>query len=251
MSTGLLLIHAFPLDARMWRGQVERFGASATVLAPDLPGFGGSEGAGDVLTMSAAAERCLVAMDVAGLDAAVVCGLSIGGYVAFELWRQARGRIAGLVLANTRSGPDAPEGAAGRRALAERLLAEGSGFLVENPPPLLSEGAPDDLRGLVRGLIADQPAASIAAAALGMAERPDSTPDLVTIDVPTVVVTSTGDALIQAEATSPMAAQIPGAELEVIDGAGHLSNLEAPEAFDLVLQRMLDRVGVGLEDETF
>jgi 3-oxoadipate enol-lactonase len=165
----------------------------------------------------------------------------MGGYVAFELWRRARDRFAGLVLANTRSGADSEEGAAGRRALAERLRAEGSGFLVETPPPLLSEHANDDLRRLVRELISTQPAASIAAAALGMADRPDSTPDLATIDVPTLVITSDGDTLIPAAATAPMADQISGAELAVIDGAGHLSNLEAPGAFDELLAHHLER----------
>ncbi len=161
------------------------------------------------------------------MDRAVVCGLSMGGYVAFELWRRARERFAGLVLANTRAGADSEEGAAGRRTLAARLVAEGSDFLVESPPPLLSEHASDELRRRVRELIAAQPAAAIAAAALGMAERPDSTPDLAAIDVPTLVITSDLDTLIPAAATSPMADQIPGAELAVIDGVGHLSNLEA------------------------
>ena len=212
------------------------------VVAPDLPGFGGSPAAqGGVLTMEQGARRCLEALDAAGLDRVVVCGLSMGGYVAFELWRQARERFAGLLLANTRAGADSDEGAAGRRALAARLTEEGSGFLVESPPPLLSEDASEDLRGRVRDLIAAQPAASIAAAALGMAERPDSTPDLATIDVPTLVVTSNLDTLIPAEATSPMADQIPGAELAMIDGAGHLSNLEAAGAFGELLAHHVER----------
>ena len=241
MTDGVLLIHAFPLDARMWDPQLAAFGDGVPVVAPHLPGFGGTAATGDVMTMASAAERCIEALDAAGLERAVVCGLSMGGYVAFELWRTARERFAGLVLANTRAGADTPEGAAGRRALAERLLAEGNGFLVESPPPLLSEQANDGLRRRVRELIASQPAASIAAAALGMAERPDSTPDLATIDVPTLVVTSDGDTLIPASATSPMADQIPGAELAVIDGAGHLSNLEAEGAFDELLAHHLER----------
>jgi 3-oxoadipate enol-lactonase len=191
--------------------------------------------------MASAAERCVEALDAAGLERAVVCGLSMGGYVVFELWRTARDRFAGLVLANTRSGADTEESAAGRRALAGRLLAEGNGFLAESPPPLLSEHADDGLRRRVRELIASQPAASIAAAALGMADRPDSTPDLATIDVPTLVITSDGDTLIPEAITSPMADQIPGAELAVIDGAGHLSNLEAEGAFDELLAHHLER----------
>jgi 3-oxoadipate enol-lactonase len=241
MTDGVLLIHAFPLDARMWDPQLAAFGDGVPVVAPHLPGFGGTAAAGDVMTMTSAAERCIEALDAAGLERAVVCGLSMGGYVAFELWRTARDRFAGLVLANTRSGADTEEGAAGRRALADRLLAEGNGFLAESPPPLLSEHADDGLRRRVSELIASQPAASIAAAALGMADRPDSTPDLATIDVPTLVITSTGDTLIPEATTSPMADQIPGAELAVIDGAGHLSNLEAEGAFDELLAHHLER----------
>jgi 3-oxoadipate enol-lactonase len=241
MTDGVLLIHAFPLDARMWDPQRAALGDGVPVVAPHLPGFGGTPGAGDVMSMAAAAQRCIESLDAAGVDRAVVCGLSMGGYVAFELWRRARERFAGLILANTRAGADTDEGAAGRRALAERLLAEGTGFLVESPPPLLSEHANDQLRGRVRELIAGQPAASIAAAALGMAGRPDSTRDLATIDVPTLVITADGDSLIPAAATSPMADQISGAELAVIAGAGHLSNLEAEGEFDELLAHHLDR----------
>jgi 3-oxoadipate enol-lactonase len=244
MTDGLLLIHAFPLDAGMWQGQLEAFAGRLPVVAPHLPGFGGTSPAGDVMTMRGAADRCVEALDGAGVDRAVVCGLSMGGYVALELWRSSRGRIVGLILANTRAGADTPEGAAGRRDLAARLRAEGSAFMVENPPPLLSDGATDELRDRVRSLIAAQPADSIAAAALGMAERPDSTPDLATIDVPTLVITSSKDTLIPPEITSPMAEQIPDAALNVIQEAGHLSNMEAAAHFDELLATHLTRCGI-------
>jgi 3-oxoadipate enol-lactonase len=240
MTEGVLLVHAFPVDARMWSGQL----LGPRTIAPNLPGFGGAEPApGGVMTMSAAARRCLEALDEAGLDRAVVCGLSMGGYVAFELWRTAPERIAGLVLANTRAGADAPEGAAGRRTLAARLATEGN-VLIAEPPPLLSSVAPAELWEDVRGMIADQPPATIAAAALGMAERPDSTPDLPGIDVPTLVITADADTLIPAALTTPMAEQIPGATLTVIEGAGHLSNLERPDAFNDTLLGLCARCGV-------
>lgn len=170
MTDGLVLIHAFPLDARMWEGQ--RLGPRT--VAPDLPGFGMAPAGGSTMTMAAAATRCLEVADAAGLGRFVVCGLSMGGYVAFELWRAAPGRIAGLVLANTRSGADTAEAADGRRMLAARLRAEGN-VLAAAPPPLLAEGAAEDLQGRVRGWIADQSAEAIAAAAEGMAARVDST----------------------------------------------------------------------------
>ena len=245
MSDGVLLVHAFPLDARMWEPQLGALADALPVVAPHLPGFGGTEPAGDVMTMSAAAGRCLDALDGADVDRAVVCGLSMGGYVAFELWRRAPERFAGLVLANTRAGADSQEGAAGRKALADRLRAEGNGFLVASPPPLLSADASDELWARVRELIQGQPADAIAAAALGMAERPDSTPDLASITVPSLVITARGDTLIPPEATTPMADQIPGAELASIDGAGHLSNLEAPGEFDELLARHVERCLAG------
>jgi 3-oxoadipate enol-lactonase len=235
-ADGIMLIHAFPLDATMWEGQGSVLrDAGWPVVAPDLPGFGGQAGVGSTMSMGAAADRCLRAADEAGLERMIVVGLSMGGYVAFELWRMARQRIAGLVLANTRSGADAREGAEGRRALAARLEAEGNGFLVAEPPPLLSAEAPQALWTRVRETIAAQPAAAIAAAARGMAERKDSTPDLSAIDVPVLIVTSDGDTLIPAEVSAPMASHIPGATLVTLEGAGHLSNLEAAPAFDEAL----------------
>jgi len=243
VTTGLLLIHAFPLDARMWEPQLGLLGARLPVVAPHLPGFGGTEGP-EVLTMALAAEHCVRALDETGVDTAIACGLSMGGYVAFELWRGARPRVAALVLANTRAEPDPPEGAAARRALAQRLGTEGHGFLVEEPPPLLAEDAPADLRERVKAQIADQTPDAIAAAALGMAERPDSVPDLPGIDVATLVITGTADRLIPPDVTAGIADRVPDAELLRIEGAGHLSNLEAPEAFTTALDGMLTRLGV-------
>ncbi|HZD80639.1 MAG TPA: alpha/beta fold hydrolase [Actinomycetota bacterium] len=245
MSDGLLLLHAFPLDARMWEPQVSKLGSELPVVAPDLPGFGGSPPAADVTTMAAASARVLEAVGQAGLDRALVCGLSMGGYVAFELWRRSPGLVLGLVLANTRSEADPEEGAARRRALAERLRAEGSAFLVEDPPPLLSPNASPELRARVRDLIADQPAEAIAAASLGMATRPDSSGDLPRIDVPTLLITGSEDRLIPPEVTSAMARVIPGAGLEVIEGVGHLSNLEAPDRFTDLLREQAARCGLG------
>lgn len=239
MSDGLLLVHAFPLDARMWERQ--RFGA--TTVAPDLPGFGMTPSAGPTMTMALAADHCLHAADAAGLGRFVVCGLSMGGYVTFELWRRAKDRIAGLVLANTRAGADTPEAATGRRDLAARLRSEGN-VLAQNPPPLLAEDAPEELQQRVKGWVADQSAEAIAAAALGMAERPDSTGDLAGIDVPTLVITSEGDRLIPADLTTPMADQIPGARLDVLPGVGHLSNVEAPDRFTALLREHVTSCGI-------
>lgn len=244
MTDGLLLLHAFPLDARMWEPQLSALAPAVPTCAPHLPGFGGTPGAGAMMSMAAAAERAERELDRAGIDRAVVCGLSMGGYVAFELWRRSPGRFTGLVLANTRALPDTEEGAANRRALAERLQSEGREFFADGPPGLLSANAPEHVRAFVRQLISEQSADAIAAASLGMAERPDSTPDLAGIDVPALVITASEDTLIPPDVSAAMADQVSGAELSVIEGAGHLSNLEAPDAFAELLEEHLERCGL-------
>jgi 3-oxoadipate enol-lactonase len=244
MTDGLLLLHAWPIDARMWEPQLAALPEGLPVAAPNLPGFGGSEPVGDVLTMGLAAERALATMGERGIDRAVVCALSMGGYVAFEVWRRARDRVLGFVLANTRAVADSQEAAAGRRALAERLRSQGN-VLIAEPPALLSDRAPEELRTRVHGWIAEQPPEAIASALLGMAERPDSTPDLATIDVPTLVLTSTEDRMIAPQISAEMAGLIPRGRLETIEGVGHLSNLEGAEAFDAALVDHLAACGLG------
>jgi 3-oxoadipate enol-lactonase len=244
MTDGLLLLHAFPLDASMWESQVDAFHADVVVVAPNLPGFGGTPVSREVMDMDAAADLTSDALASAGIQRVVACGLSMGGYVAMAFWRRHRDKVIGLVLANTRAGADDEAGKDRRRALAGRLKAEGNEFLAESPPPLLSDGARPELWDRVKGIIRAQPAGAIAAASLGMAGRPDSTEDLAGIDVPTLVITSTDDTLIPPEASRPMAGQIPGARLEVIQGAGHLSNLEAPQVFNRLIREHLARCGL-------
>lgn len=239
----LLLIHAFPVDAEMWEPQTSALRGEIDVLAPSLPGFGGSPPTGDVLTMEAAADAVAGELDRAGVDRAVVCGLSMGGYVAFSLWRRHRGRIAGLALADTRAEPDDDAGRERRRGVAEKAQTQGSGAIADEPPPLLSEGADPELWERVRAMIRRQPGEAIAAASLGMAERPDSRPDLPDIDVPTTVIVGSADALTPPSMSEPMAEAIPGATLVVLEGAGHLSNLEDPERFTDALRALVARAG--------
>ncbi len=241
MPSGLLLLHAFPLDASMWQPQVDNLGVSMPIVAPNLPGFGGTAPAGTVTSMEAIADAGVEAARAAGLDRVIVCGLSMGGYAALALWRKHRQFVVGMVLANTRAGADDEAGKGRRIALAERLRAEGTGFLVESPPPLLSAGADAELLARVKSIIAAQPAEGIAAASLGMAERPDSSDLLPRLDVPVTVITSTGDTLIPPAATEEMAHGIDGSEFRIIEGAGHLSNLEAPEQFNTLLREFISQ----------
>ena len=123
MTDGLLLLHAFPLDASMWAPQVA-LDEAVPIVAPNAPGFGGASLSSDVSTMEEIADRAANELGAAGIDRAVVVGLSMGGYAAFSFWRRYRDRVVGMVLANTRSGADDEAGRERRKALADRLTAE-------------------------------------------------------------------------------------------------------------------------------
>ena len=219
----------------MWEPQAAAFRGACTVVAPDFPGFGDAAPTALPPTIDSAADAAAEAMARAGIDRAVVCGLSLGGYVALAFLRRHPARVRGLVLANTRADADDEAARERRAALAARLRSEGN-ILAENPPPLLSDAAPPALVARVKGIIARQPPESIARAAEAMAARPGALGDLATIAVPTIVITSSGDTLIPPAVTQSTFAAIPGARFEIIPGAGHLSNLEAPEAFNALLR---------------
>jgi pimeloyl-ACP methyl ester carboxylesterase len=242
MPDGVLLLHAFPLDHTMWAPQVDELSRVTTVVTPDFPGFGGSK-LGASPSMDLAADVAAEALRAAGVDRAVVCGLSMGGYVALAFWRRHRELVAGLVLANTRAGADTEAAKENRRALAARLRREGQQFLANDPPPLLSQYAPGELLAWVKDTIASQPAEAIAAASAAMANRPDSSGELAGITVPTLVISSAGDTLIPPDATRPIADATPNARFELLARVGHLSNMEAPEAFNDLLRQHLVRVG--------
>ena len=241
MTLGLLMLHAFPLDSTMWNAQSEGLAGTLPVVTVDLPGFGGAPMADSEGWMDEAADRADAALSGTGIDRVVVCGLSMGGYVALAYARRHRDKLAGLILANTRADGDDDAAKERRKGLAERLRSEGN-FLADSPPPLLSDGASAEVRERVSAIIRRQEPEAIARASLAMAARADSRNDLAGIDVPTLVITSSADALISPDLSKEMAEAIPGAELKTIDGVGHLSNLEAPDTFNSLVRDFVGRI---------
>jgi len=235
----LLLLHAFPLHRGMWDGLVEALAAgpdrSLQVLRLDCRGFGGSLQGRDALVMEQIADDAVALMRHEGIDRAVVCGLSMGGYAALAFARRHPGRLEALVLADTRAEADSAEAREGRARTAVRVRDEGPGFLADElTPKLLGETTRNerpDVVARVRTMIAEANAEAVAHALEGMALRPDSRPFLEDVAVPTLVLCGAEDQLTPVEAAETLRDGIPGARLEVLPGAGHLANLEAPEAF--------------------
>lgn len=245
-ATTVILLHGFPLDHRMWSAQRAALEAAGfRVIVPDLRGAGKAplghasagmrEIAGDVLRLA----------DRAGVRRFVLGGFSMGGYAAFEVVRSAPERVAGLVLVDTRAEPDSDEARAGRAATATKVRAEGMQVLVDAMlPKLLTPSAPDALRAEVRDMILSQRPEGAALALAAMGARADARPVLPTIRAPTLVIVGQMDPVTPPDASKAIAAGIPGARYEVVQGAAHLAPMERADAVsDLMLRFVKASIG--------
>ena len=240
----LLLIHGYPLDHAMWQLQFDGLGGRAQVIAPDLRGFGQSGAPEGVYTMDTHADDLCALLDALHIQQAVLCGLSMGGYIALAFWRKYASRVLALILADTRAGADTPEARLARLETVGQVKQRGSAPAFEAMlPRLLAETTRQsrpDLVEFVGAMMQRQRPTGIMGALLGMAERPDATSTLPTITAQTLVVFGAEDAIIPANTEGPsLAGSIPYARLVVIPKAGHLSNLEQPEAFNRSVREFL------------
>lgn len=239
-----VLLHGFPFDRSMWREQSEFLSASFRVIAPDLRGLGETP-LGDVAaaTMDEMAEDLAALLDALNVGRAVLGGLSMGGYVAFEFLRRFPGRVRALVLADTRPQADDDDGRRAREENARKVLREGMRPLVDSMlPKLLSastrERRADVVKRVSAMMLAVRPEGA-AAALRGMAVRRDQTELLSRIDAPTLILVGTEDAITPPSDASAMAAKIRGARLVRVEGAAHLSNVERPEEFNRALSNFV------------
>jgi 3-oxoadipate enol-lactonase len=229
----VLLLHAFPLDAGMW-DEIRRELGEVAVVAPSLP----PEGGGRTLPGWATAVLGLVEGEI------VPVGVSMGGYLAFELWRQASERISGLVLSDTRAGPETDEGRAGRERTIELIREHGAaGLWEEMEPKLFSPSANPEVVERAKSLALGRHPLDLVTCVEVIRDRPDSRPTLLTIDVPTLVLVGGKDELTPPPEASAIASGIRAAKLVAIPESGHLPPLERPEAFLASLRALLAEVG--------
>jgi len=240
-SDAVLLLHAFPLHAGMWARELAALAPRHRVVAPDYRGLGKTPPSGEPSTMEHVAADVRALLAHLRVERAVVVGLSMGGYVALELFRQAPALFRGLALCDTKASADTPEAAAGREQFAKTAIERGLEWVAgEMVPKLLREGAPAAEAKAVRDLIRGGTPAGVAAAQRGMAVRPDSTPTLAGVTCPALVVVGEEDRLTPPAEAEKLAAALPDARLVRIPGAGHLANLENPEAFLRALSGFVD-----------
>jgi 3-oxoadipate enol-lactonase len=232
----VVLLHAFPLTADMWRPQLEAIPPGWRVIAPAYMSSA-------AVAMDDYAADVFALMDALELDDAVIGGLSMGGYVTFAMHRQEPARFTGMVLADTRAAADTPQARAGRVKLRERLAREGpGGVAAEMLPKLLSEAARSEGAEAfhqTRAMIEGSPPEAIDAAIGALMGRPDSTPGLDAIACSTLVVVGALDEITPPAEAELMQRAIPRSTLCVIPAAGHLSSLEQPAAFSRALSDFL------------
>ena len=241
----LVLLHAFPIGANLWEPQMRAVPKGWRLITPDLRGFGGSTELDSLGALSIAdyADDTVDLLGELGITHAVIGGCSMGGYAALALYQSAPELFDGLVLANTRAGADSPESRANRRNMLALVDREGpSGISREMMPKLIGKTTAESnstVEAFVRRLIKQQSPIAIRSAIHRMMHRPDSTPLLAQISVPTLVITGAEDEMIPVEESRRMASAVRGAKLVIVPGAGHLANLEQPEAFNDALNAFL------------
>jgi 3-oxoadipate enol-lactonase len=229
----LLLVHGFPLDHTMWGPQIDYFSDHCRVIAPDLRGFGASDVTPGMVSMEQMADDLNGLLDALQVnDKVIVCGLSMGGYIAMQFWRKYQPRVLGMILCDTRAVADTPEAVENRRKLAALTLKSGAAeaakvMLPKMFAPATWEAKPE-LVERVRNMMHGNTPAGIAAALGGLAARPDSRELLKTIDVPSLVIVGEHDSISPVSEMREMADAIPGAAWVVVPHAGHLAPLEEP-----------------------
>ena len=244
VGTGLpvVFLHAFPLNRTMWDPQVGALVAECRCIAIDMRGLGESAPA-EPYSVERYADDVVGVLDALQIERAVFVGLSLGGYVAFALWRRHRDRVRALVLADTRAAADTRDGITRRRHLIELAESQGS-IAVANVQiaglvgKTTREKRPD-IYDATHRMMAQAPVEGIIGGLEALMARPDSTATCETISVPTLVVVGEEDAITPVKEARRLQESIPGSRIEVLQQAGHLSSLERPAAFNTVVSEFL------------
>jgi 3-oxoadipate enol-lactonase len=238
----LVLLHAFPLSADMWRPELERVPDGWRLLTPDVKGFGPSA-TDAATTIDELAADIIAWLDAVGIDRAAIGGLSMGGYITFAMFRAVPQRFSAMILANTRAAADSAEGRANRDKMSALVRANGVQAVADQMLPKLlgdtTHRTRPHLEPLVRGMIQVNRTAGVDGAIQAMKNRPDSMDLLSSVECPALVISGAEDALIPSSEAEAMVQRLPHAQLTIIPAAGHLSNLETPDAFSKALNGFL------------
>jgi 3-oxoadipate enol-lactonase len=240
----ILFIHGYPLNRKIWQAQVNGLSKFARVLALDLRGFGESDASPGPYSMESLADDCITLLDQLNIiDPVVICGLSMGGYISLALYKKYSHRVQGLILSSTRSGADSPEAKASRDKAIALVEKEGVQAIARLMLPKMF--APDsylnhpDRVEALRKMMLSASVSGIQGVLAGMRDRPDSTPFLSSIFIPTLLIFGELDQFVEQTEVKSMLAAIPNAQLRFIPNTGHLLNLEQPVEYNRLVRDFL------------
>ena len=240
----VLLLHPFPANHDFWMPAAQALLTRYRLILPDLRGHGDSGAGAGAATMDKHASDLARVLDHAEVGRVAIAGVSIGGYVFFEFWRRHRGRVAAVVLCDTKAQADTPEARAGRLKAAADVLEQGTEPFIESMvPKLLGKTTVNTRPDLVDGakrMMLKMSREGISQVQKGMAERPDSVATLKTINVPALIVVGDEDTSSPVADAELMHQNIARSELKVIPRGGHYSVWEQPEACGNLLRQFLD-----------
>lgn len=236
-GTPIVLIHGFPLNRMIWEAQWEGLFEHGRIIAPDLRGFGESEMIDAPVEISTYADDVREFLDALGVrEPAIIAGLSMGGYVAMAYWRRYPNHVAGLILANTKATADTTEGKAGRDKNIAVAKEKGAGAIADAMLPKIfsphTQTTNPELVAQVQRIMTSCSVPGITAALGAMRDRPDSTPTLLELSQPTLIIAGADDALMSAADQENMKQAARNSTLVTIPNAGHLTPMEQPEAFN-------------------
>ncbi len=240
----VVLLHPFPAHHALWLPAAQILLSRYRLILPDLRGHGDSAVGEGPATMQKHATDIARVLDHADVGRAPLAGVSIGGYALFEFWRRYRGRVAALILCDTKAQADTAEGRTARLKAAADVLEQGTEPFIDSMiPKLFGQTTLDtrpDLLNAPKEMMMKMSPEDVSLVQKGMAERPDSVEILNTINVPTMVVTGEEDTLTPVRDAELMRQNIPGSQLKVVARAGHYAVWEQAEAVGKLVRQFLD-----------
>lgn len=251
-SVPIIFLHGFPFDKNMWHSQIESLKSTHRVIAYDIRGFGKSRDHGTNLSIDQFSEDLIRFMDLLNIDKAVVCGLSMGGYVALNAQRRAPGRFEALVLSDTQCVADTSEGKKKRYQSIDEINAEGiRNFAEEFIQRVFCKNSLTNKKEMVdklKEVIYSTSPRMITQGLKALAERKETCSTLCNVSIPTLIICGKEDEMTPVIQSEYLKQNIDGSLLRVIENAGHVSNLEQPEAFNKQLSDFLAMLNNGVED---
>ncbi len=242
-GNALVLIHGHPFDRSMWHKQTAEFGSQYRIIAPDLRGYGESETNDDKTTLDEFARDIAALLDDLKVESITLCGLSMGGQIALAFYQLFPQKTLALILADTFAQLDDEERRQARYSTAERLLREGMDKYADEVLPKMIAAETiikqPKVAAHVLSMMRGTSPKGAAAALRGRAERPDYTPLLPQISVPTLIVVGSRDEFTPVSDAEFMWQRIPDSKLAVIEEAGHMPNLEKPVEFNRIVADFL------------